>query len=332
MTDLAAMAADARWIPHRYDRQTGRVQFLRLDAPAMRKLTFLADAEPADSAAQAWVPARDLAALRPQAGRLHFVFHTAFCRSTLLARALDLPGVSFGLSEPAILNDLAMGGREAGSLVAPVLALLARPVAGAPVTVVKPSNVANALLPAVLQLRADARVLLLSGTLSAFLRSVHKKGLMGRRWARRLHAHVMTYAPVDLGMAEGELFELTDLQVAGLAWFLQQRHFALVMRAQSGDRLRTLDADALVADRARTLGAVASHFGLGASPGAITAVANGPVFQRHAKLGTDFAATMAEEDVAAHSSVVDEEVAMVATWIDAIIANTGLILPARRAL
>ena len=36
-----------------------------------------------------------------------YIFHSAFAASTLLARALDVPGVAMGLKEPAILNELA---------------------------------------------------------------------------------------------------------------------------------------------------------------------------------------------------------------------------------
>ena len=38
---------------------------------------------------------------------IHFIFHSAFCLSSVLARAFDMPGTSMGLKEPMLFNDLA---------------------------------------------------------------------------------------------------------------------------------------------------------------------------------------------------------------------------------
>ena len=40
----------------------------------------------------------------PSAKAPHFIFHSAFCCSTLLARAFDIEGQSIGLKEPTILT------------------------------------------------------------------------------------------------------------------------------------------------------------------------------------------------------------------------------------
>ena len=44
-----------------------------------------------------------LARLRAEARPIHFIFHTGYCCSTLLCRALDVPGVSMALKEPQIM-------------------------------------------------------------------------------------------------------------------------------------------------------------------------------------------------------------------------------------
>ena len=45
---------------------------------------------------------------------IHFIFHSAFCASTMLVRALDVPGSAMGISEPVILNDM-VGWRRRGA-------------------------------------------------------------------------------------------------------------------------------------------------------------------------------------------------------------------------
>ena len=82
-----------------------------------------------------------------------FIFHVAFCGSTLLATLLDVPGRSFGQREPRLLNIIADAcGSQPASLVASALrltrSLLRRPWRPGERTFCKPSNWANNLIPA----------------------------------------------------------------------------------------------------------------------------------------------------------------------------------------
>lgn len=333
MTDIATICADPQWLPHRYHAAEGQVEFLYAEPAQMRAATFLADLDTVHPERRCRLSVAQVAGITDvPGGALHFVFHTAFCRSTLLTRALDIPGIAFGLSEPAILNDLSHAGREAFPILAPILSLLARPIEGAPIIVVKPSNVANNLLPALLSARPESRGLLLSGSLSAFLWSVHKKGLMGRSWTRRLYRRVSQFAPLDLGMDEAAMFELSDLQVAALAWLLQQRYFAMALGSRVGARLATLDSADLMDARLDALEGTGRHFGIALAREHWRDLAEGPVFARHAKLGGDFEGIVSLEDEAARSTVVQEEVAMVEQWIAAIAGQIGLTVPVRKPL
>ena len=108
----------------------------------------------------------EAAALLDGQAPIHFVFHSAFCASTMLVRAIDLPGSAMGISEPVILNDMA-GWRRRGAdvrrhatVMNDVLGQLSRPWGQGEAVVVKPSNVFNGLAMGALALRPEARALI----------------------------------------------------------------------------------------------------------------------------------------------------------------------------
>lgn len=334
MTDLSTIIADPKWLPHRYDAQGDRVQFVRLARADHRAVPFLANYQPPSAGDSVWVDGRLLREASIESGPVHFIFHSAFCRSTLLSTALDIPGAAMGYSEPGVLNDLAaaMGKGTGGAMVKPVLDLLSRPLAPGETVVLKPSNVVNRILPHMLAARPDARALLMYAKLRVFLHSIHKKGMAGRSWGRRLYLHLGEYTPLDLGMSQGALFEMTDLQCAGLAWLLHQRHFAILLLEGTGPRMRTLDSDVFNDHRATTLTQLAAFFGFGLEQGRAEDIAQGPVFARHAKHGDDFDQRIEREARAAAAPVIAEEVEMVAHWIEQIVPQTGLQIPVGNAL
>lgn len=331
MTRAADIAADPAWLPHRIDVSARQVEFIRVPRDTLGERGFLADRDP-PAGERALVGWDDLRSMRPAAGQLHFIFHTAFCRSTLLVRALDAPGVAAGLNEPGIIASLVNAGDAAGPLLGPVLELLSRPHAAGEVVVVKPTNHANRLMPALLRAAPQARAVLMSNDLPVFLRSVARKGLMGRNWGRKLFLELQSYAGMDFGMDPRETFAMTDMQAAGLAWLLNQRFFAMHLGGQvqgvAPDRLRTLDGDRFDASRGETLAATFSHFGMTVPDGLPAQLAKGPVFSQHAKLGGDFAG----DDTAGVDPRLKEEIAQVGQWVGLIAQQAGLRLPLPQTL
>lgn len=109
----AATIADPRWLAHRYDPERDAVHLIDADRAVRASATFLTD-EYLPSAAQPLVVSRKMARAGVQRpDPVHFVFHSAYCCSTLLAQALDHVGVASTLKEPVILNDL-VGWRHRG--------------------------------------------------------------------------------------------------------------------------------------------------------------------------------------------------------------------------
>ena len=265
MGDHAAVLDDAHWLPHRFDPARGTVEFIRLARERLAAPAFLADAVAASPQDICAIPLAEVAAHHPPQAPQHFIFHTAFCRSTLLVRALEQPGLCAGLSEPGVIASLVNAGPAAQGAIAPVARLLARPWGagenGAEPVFVKPTNHANMIAGALLEARPEARAALMTNPLPSFLRAVVRKGMLGRRWARTLYLEMMGYAGMDLGMDGREQFAMTDLQAGALAWFLNQR-FLIALEQRFGARVRVLDGDAFGADPAGTLAAVGRFTGV----------------------------------------------------------------------
>jgi len=91
-SDVAAIARDPRWLPHRYDPEFDAVHFLKLGRDDHRAATFLIDAElPTDAAKLVLERGPSLAAARSSAAPLHFISPSAFAaRPCLPARSTGL--------------------------------------------------------------------------------------------------------------------------------------------------------------------------------------------------------------------------------------------------
>jgi hypothetical protein len=326
-----AVATDPQWLPHTFGPDGSQLTSVFVPRAKHRELMFLTDDHYLGHYAKTVHPANDVARQIGDvaAAPLHFIFHTAFCCSTLMVKALDIPGRSVGLKEPEILINAAnriarsddVANRERLGLV---LRLLARPFGPGETVIVKPSNSANRIILPALEMLPQARAVLMHSDLPTLLRSVAKRGMWGRRWARKVFRNVSAWTSLRFGYGPDELFELTDLQVAGLAWLMQIHHFGEVAR-RMGSRAIALEGAELIRDPGPVLGRVSALFGLDLDAPTLSAIANGPVFSRHSKFaqrdyGID--AREAEHDaaVAAHG----EEIELVVKWVEAVAAHCGI--------
>ncbi|HEX9964214.1 MAG TPA: hypothetical protein VGB04_04445 [Allosphingosinicella sp.] len=328
--DLADAAADPAWLAHRFDESQDMVHLLRLTREAHRAVTFITDDYIDAKAPGLVVRRRDLVAAAPPAAPLHFIFHSAYCCSTLLARAVDIDGVSMGLKEPVILNDM-VGWRRRGAdprlltaVLDDALTLLARPFSPGEAVVVKPSNILNSLAPAMLGLRPQSCALLLYAPLPDFLRSVARKGLWGRRWVRELFIGQLRDGMVDLGLGEQNYLDLTDLQVAAASWLAQHAVFAGLVARFGPARVRTLDSAALMERPGEAMARLSDLFGLGLDEAAIGRILAGPAFTSHSKSKAGFGAAdrIAEQRDAAAAHA--DEIEKVAVWAEAVAAAAGV--------
>lgn len=324
---LGELIDDGRWLAHRYDDSNDSVHFRFVPREAQRAMTFLTDIELGNAPMVVFSRADALAAVRRRKlPTPRLIFHSAYCCSTLLARAFDIPGVSFGFKEPQILNDVIglqlRGGdpRQVAAALDAALALLARTPDAGEVSVIKPSNIINPLLPLFGALRPEMRGLLLYAPLEAFLGSIARKELEGRGWVRELMWQYIRLGQASrFGFTEEELYRHTDLQVGALGWLSQQALFAEAAQRHNG--FRTLDSETLTERPAECMAALRTLFELDFD---FEEVASGPAFRTHSKDRTDYSTDQRRQDREHGHAVHGREIEIVAAWARKLAERAGI--------
>lgn len=276
--------------PYAWDFRADAVRFLPLDRDTLARSAFLDQRIAADLSAVRTAPIGEVLEQAPAGAEPApaFIFHTAFCCSTLLARSLDRPGRTLVLREPATLLQLADLKRglvqtryRLATLIPPTLGLLARPFEPSERVLIKPTNLVNNLIPELLAACPGARVLVLYDDLEAFLISVLKRPRESERGIASFLERLLRDAPAKALPAE--VLSVTDLpRRAALAWALQMHALGAWLDTWSGP-VRLLDAPRLLDDPAGALAAAAGWLDLDLDPSSLREVAGGPVWTHHAK-------------------------------------------------
>ena len=317
--DVAAIVRNPEWFAYRYDPQHDAVQFIRADRNVHRAAAFLRDEYLPSSAAPLPLGREEAIATAPAAGRIHYIFHSAYCCSTLLARAFDAPGHAMGLKEPPILNDLVgwnLRGADRTRLAMVLdqsLTLLARPFTTGEATLIKPSNIVNGLIQAMLGLKPDSRALLLYAPLNVYLASIAKKGLWGRLWVRSLLLNLIKEGRIDLGFSPEQYVELSDLQVAAIGWIAQHAQFLDIVRRHPG-RVATLNSETLLASPGESMIALDTLFGTGLGQEQVDRIVAGPAFMQNSKTFAKYGAAARDVENAASASAHRDELVQVEQW------------------
>jgi len=328
------IALDPEWLPHAFEGDGQRLTSVFVPKATRASLLFLSDGHYRGEFRKETFPAAALASEVVVAGQapLHFIFNTSFCCSTLLAKALEVPGLSASLREPNILVDVAERLIEAGTgqnalQLELALRLLERPLTRSETIIVKPSNFANRLLEPVLALREGSRAVLLYSDAGTFLRSVLKRGLLARINARRLYQNLVAWTCLQFGFSDCETFQQSDLQIASLAWLMQIAHFQSIVDRFGPERVMVVDAADLLSEPATTLRRVQSLFELNLNDRQVSEIVGGPAFSKHSKSSTvDYSPSARERDHEALMQVHGEELRMVLQWLDAVAAHLGVSL------
>jgi hypothetical protein len=242
--------------------------FLSMDRQSYHRSIFLdARAAPVDPNPHRrdLLPLLDAASGLPPSPRLAWIFHIAHCGSTLLSRAIDLPGANLVLREPPPLRQLAIESASSrrsarwSEKLALAHRLAARRFAEDEPAIVKANVPVNFILNELLELDPHAPAIFLHMALESYLLAILRDGAH-RKWVDR----VTDQLGPALFKRIGTLDARTTAERAAALWLAQTLIFSDALEVQSS--ARGLDAETLFSEPSRIVDAALAHLGVAARP------------------------------------------------------------------
>jgi hypothetical protein len=284
------LLASADWFPERFDSASANFSFVKAEFAMIAGQRFLDHRWDRAGLEQRSASASSLLSVLPrQKPKLNFIWHTGFCCSTLLAKALNHSANNLSLCEPQILVDAADAKRAGLFARRPAFSdipklifhLLAPKRSPAPAVTVKPAPAANVLLRDAATQTAGAMLFLYSDCRS-FLISTAKLGEEGRKYARRMFIALLGDGHILAQWPPRKLLSLSDLELAALVWHMQIAEFVRNWRLVQA-RARSLDCDAFLINPFETLSRLDEFLSLNIGSEKLAEVVAGPLFQQNAK-------------------------------------------------
>ena len=293
---LGRLATSPEVCLQRYDLAQKTALLVDIGASTLREASFLDDRALKPTMKGAWIAlerlqsvVRSIAAQRP----LHFIFHTGHVGSTLVSRLLDETRTVLPLREPAVLRQLAdtfdrltrvdslISERDFGLLTDDILRLWSRGEATSQTVVLKATSSAGRIAPTLLAKSARSRGIYLSlraepyiATLVAGQNADADLRGHGPERFRRLEAYgVRALAPL-YSHSKGEL--------AAASWLAETWSQLRALDAH-GERILTVDFDALLGDVTGHMARVVQHLGIAHEPAFLANAGESHVFKRYAK-------------------------------------------------
>ena len=288
MTDKGNWLDDPHWFPDAFDAKANTVLMTKANRDDLAFVAFLDERWDRSGLQQKTVPVSQLSNFPPPFTHPRFIWHTAFCCSTLLARCLDKPGANLSLREPTTLMSVAnlkrmQGERASNSVLKLFLDTLGRGFVDNECVTIKPTNIVNNLIGDVMRAHQNSKHVLLISSLKSFIISIAKKGEGGRAFARKLFTiFAMDGHPVGQ-MDQRQLMQMSDLQIAALVWHMQIANFLEVTQIGGPSRVAWLDGDVFVNSPEKILKKVDSFLELNLGSDHILATIQGPLFKKDSK-------------------------------------------------
>jgi len=316
-TQAVVDVADPRWFPVDLDPVTPRFAMLRIDEGHVTDPAFMDNRLDVDFAAARPVPLQAMPAL-PAPPHAAWLFHTSFCCSTLLARALQDTPACMVYREPLVLRRLS-DARDRGMAVAPWMTpttrLLFRPWRDDGAVVVKPTHAALNIAADLLAATPGSRAVALLSSLDDFLVSNIKKTPETQARVPTLVERAVAAGSLRHRLAGREIEPPSLLAAVALQW-VAQRELLVDIDAQAPGRLRFIDASQVLADLAGTARDCLDWWGLpvdiDALRGRAAAVAGVNAKQTSAR----YSARQREDEAAQLARMFARELAEARAWFE----------------
>lgn len=271
---------NTRWLPLTYDANSDCFLFAAVDVELLGQATFLDQRMGAAWEQMQAIPASRIGLDHATPAAPAWIFHTAFCCSTLLARALHAPPTTIALKEPHALMALTqLSMREAGlppkrleDRLRQAIELLSQPWSPGGRVLIKPTNAVNRLLPRLLQLAPSSRAVLLHSGLENFLVSCCKKLPSAETPVRWMAEYLLPGTKLEEALQIPSAHHLNFVEACVLTWHAQIEIYADALKNDERDQLRTLDMQALLARPKQATLECARWLGLDAHASSIDSV------------------------------------------------------------
>ena len=214
------------------------------------------------------------------AGPINYIFHIAHCGSTLLARALDLPGQNLVLREPYTLRQLgveAATGVEDEATVRMMQVLLGRRYNLSGPVIVKANVPVNFMIPSLMRQQAEQAAIFLHYALDDYLLAI-LRSQMHRDWVQ----HVSNELKPGIEKLTGARAADESVAVsAARLWLAQILQFEQALAAYPNSK--SLSAEDLFETPKAVLKAAFALFGQPQSEETLDAIVSSDLFTRYSK-------------------------------------------------
>jgi len=311
--------ADGRWFPLRF--KADHFYFALIPPERHRETSFLIHLQPPANEMRA-IARSALEGMMADRTDLHFILHPGFGGSTLLGRIAAQPGIAISFQEPPILTDVVKNG-DGGTaqLIEQVTRLLSRRVSPGEANICKMTHVGNALAAPMAEVHPGSQILCLQTPIEEMLLSLALRGHEGRMSARKI-AVSLSDSNLGIGrLADRDLAEHTDLQLAALAWLSMQKMMVDAAHRLGPQRAGSITTGQLMEKTAETVAAAARHFRLALD---VDARLSDGVLDRHAKTGEPFNAERRAQRVAEGLQTYKADIEPVVDWARDIAQRVGI--------
>ena len=258
-----------------------------------------------------------------------WIFHMAHTGSTLLARALDRPGRSLAIREPATLRALGVEARSSGigiqfsERLRTAVALLGRRYSESESVLVKANVPVNCIIENVLAAGSGAKALLLHFGLEDYLVAI-LRGPNHRKWVERIYSE-LRLSEVHESEASGDL---PVAQKAASLWLFQIRAYANILGVYPS--IRSLDANILFDHPTLCLKAAAEYFDCPMDDAEARKIVSGELFSTYSKNpNAPFDNSLRQRRVAETRAGLADEILSARHWLES--QNAESPLPERLA-